>query len=325
MGGLSACAGGCSTDLPQAGPLHGETQELTSLLQEAEQVMLALQQMPTIGSSHSVGLPGPPMRAILQKVQSWVEYSQLSSVDTCSTYQPPYSPLSRPSLTASAGHTLGNSDSDMMDFIPALSLPMQLHTAQYGTHGAQAVSVNGQKQQAGVHAIPVVPTIEPSAPATQMPLSSHRSVAETTMAAPTGRPGYAAKPGSSTDTLPGPPATSFSAASDSDAVGPSTPSNSFAQGSASVRPASLPVTVRLYPHRNARLHNSTHATVCLVVGEKCGTSGEGCNRVTFAPRPIAHHGRPLSSTCYHQRAITMLCVSGAAEPRNSSSGGRRCQ
>lgn len=223
-----------------------DNQELSQLLLEADQVMLALRQVPTVNGSSSSSLGSTPLRSMLQKVQSWVEHNQVSSLDTASTSQPPCSPLSHHSLATSDWPTLGQSDSEMMDFIPALALPAAPVMAAPQSI-TRAVDIPQQhKGQPG----PVVPVVESnsdsSVSATRLPLSAHRSSNLSAPAMATGRDSL--KPGSSTDTLPGPPATPFSAASDSDAVGPSTPSNSFAQGSGGMRPLALPATVRTHKH-----------------------------------------------------------------------------
>lgn len=253
---------GSSAPLTHAVPSQAEPQDLSSLLLEAEQVMVALRQLPNAGGNSASGALGAPVRSMLHKVQSWVEHSQLSSLNTSSTSQAPLSPLSHRSQTASprhtlsmsptplsplshrsltvpSGHALSTSDSDMLDFIPALALPMQSEGLPSSiSRVAEALALCAPPQPAAsASTIREAPT-----DATRFLPSSHRSATEVPASTLASRRSYATKPGSSTDTLPGPPATPFSAASDSDAVGPSTPSNSFAPGSGGTRPPSLPAT-----------------------------------------------------------------------------------
>eukprot|EP00892_Ulva_mutabilis_P011753 jgi/Ulvmu1/8950/UM005_0041.1 len=223
-----------SMPLPQTAAGQADTQELSCLLQEAQQVMLALRQTPTICTARSAVRQSP-----LQNVRSWVEYSQPGSADATSLSQAPQSPLSHHSYAASPRPTIcTSSDSEMLDFIPALSLPMPLPlTTELLPQCLPGALPRAARHEAAacVDGVAAVSASDVHAPSIPRPGGGGTEV-EADAVWLAGRATQASKPGSSADTLPGPPATSFSA-SDSDAFGPSTPSNSFAQGSTTSRPA----------------------------------------------------------------------------------------
>lgn len=352
---------GSSAPLTHAVPSQAEPQDLSSLLLEAEQVMVALRQLPNAGGNSASGALGAPVRSMLHKVQSWVEHSQLSSLNTSSTSQAPLSPLSHRSQTASprhtlsmsptplsplshrsltvpSGHALSTSDSDMLDFIPALALPMQSEGLPSSiSRVAEALALCAPPQlAASASTIREAPT-----DATRFLPSSHRSATEVPASTLASRRSYATKPGSSTDTLPGPPATPFSAASDSDAVGPSTPSNSFAPGSGGTRPPSLPATVRRHvdqptadKHVNACVVSVLHPPSSLPHALRWALKFTGVltvwvhfvqkNRAILPVKEGAGSDAPVSTTLDSHDILSAITTAWSELPRSQARTGTAC-
>lgn len=200
-------------------------------------MMVALRQTPIICSRDMQGSP-------LQNGHSWADCGGSRQLDGAPIAQAPPSPVSRHSHMSHMSQmpTYGTitSDSDMLDFIPALALPTQAESMSRRIVSAAAIStahVALQEYSPVMDGAAAVSAPECRASTAQQP-GSLQDDAVGQSGAPAARHVSSGKPGSSTDTLPGPPTTPFST-SDSEAMGPTTPSNSFAQVSARSRPAYL--------------------------------------------------------------------------------------